>query len=182
MKQLKQGISISSFFKFAPYFFSIAIVLSSLIAPVYAEETSSEDLFKSRVISVIDGDTIRIKDGTLIRYIGIDTPELKRKIDNAWVYDPEPFAEEAAKFNQKMVAGKEVLIEVDPVQRHDKFGRLLAYVYVDKVLVNEELLKEGLAKTKTPSLFMKHRIRFWSLEEMAWTAKRGLWANAENTR
>ncbi len=149
--------------------------------PVLSEELFDENLFKSRVINVVDGDTIRIKDGRLIRYLGIDSPELRRKIDNVWVFDPEPFAREAAKFNEDLVGGKEVLIEVDPVQRQDKYGRLLAYVYVDKTLVNEELLKAGLAKTMTPSLFMKHRIRFWSIEEMAWTAKRGLWSLEENT-
>lgn len=182
MTQLKQHNRMPSFFKLAARFLLVVFLISLSGTLIHAEETTEGELFKSNVIKVIDGDTIRIKDGTLIRYIGIDTPELKRKVDDVWVYDPEPFAEEAAKFNQNMVEGKEILIEIDPVQKHDKYGRLLAYVYVDKVLVNEELLREGLARTMTPSLFMKHRVRFWSIEEMAWTGKRGLWANAENTR
>ncbi len=187
MKQLHQKHIKATFFYFS---FCLTLIFSMFWfagTPVEASEATNQpvgkaDVFKAEVFKVIDGDTIRLKDGTLIRYLGIDTPELRRKVDNRWVYDPEPFAEEAAEYNKKMVEGKEVLIETDPVQKHDKFGRLLAYIYIDRVLVNEELLKQGLAKTKTPSLFMKHRIRFWSLEEMAWTSKRGLWANEDMVR
>lgn len=144
---------------------------------VYAEEIINPDVFEAVVIKVIDGDTVRLEDGTLVNYLGIDAPELKRKVDNVWVYDPEPYAEEAARFNRSMVEGKKVIIEIDPVKKHDRFGHLLAYVYVDKILANEELLKIGLAKAKSPSLFMKHRVRFWSLEEMAWTSKKGIWSD-----
>lgn len=187
MNHRHQKNILSPFFIFS---LSLALILSTVFFSgryVEASEATNQpvgkaDVFKGEVFKVIDGDTIRLKDGTLIRYIGIDAPELRRKVDNRWVYDPEPYAEEAAEFNRKMVEGKEVLIETDPVKKHDKFGRLLAYIYIDKVLVSEELLKRGLAKTKTPSLFMKHRIRFWSLEEMAWTSNLGIWANEDMAR
>ncbi|MFQ5598184.1 MAG: thermonuclease family protein [Nitrospiria bacterium] len=145
--------------------------------------STAQDLFKATVIKAIDGDTIRLSDGRTVRYLGINAPELRKKLDNLWIYDPEPYAEAAAQLNQQLVEGKEVLIEFDPVVgQTDGFGRLLAYVYIidDKRLANEEILKAGLAKTDTPSLLMKHRIRFWSIEERAWTEKRGLWADAEN--
>lgn len=146
-----------------------------------AEEAVKQEVFNAVVLEVVDGDTIRLEDGTLVRYLGIDTPELRRKVDHRWVYDPEPFAEKAATFNKALVEGKEVLIAFDPVQKHDRYGRLLAYVSVDQILVNEALLREGLAKVKIPPRLMKHRVRFYSLEALAWTGKRGLWANAENT-
>ncbi len=180
MKRLAHKKSISFLF-YLFFWVSLGVVLI-LGSRSLVRGQSTQSLFKADVAEVIDGDTIRLKDGRLVRYIGIDAPEMRRKAGNLWVYDPEPFAEEATKLNRKLVEGKEVLIEVDPVGRNDKFDRLLAHVYVDKVLVNEELLRAGLAKTFIPSLLMKHRIRFWSIEEMAWTNKRGLWSIEGNTR
>jgi len=37
----------------------------------------------------------RLDDGRLVRYLGIDAPELRKKVGGSWVYDPQPFAEEA---------------------------------------------------------------------------------------
>ena len=141
-----------------------------------------ENLFETTVISVIDGDTIRIEDGRIVRYLGVDAPELRKKVKGEWVYDPEPFAEEAVALNKKLVEGKKVIIEIDPFVPRDQFGRLLGYVFVDKVMVNEELLKRGLAKADTPSVKMKYRIRFWSIEEGAWTDKRGIWAERDTAK
>ncbi len=177
MKEIKKNhpaFYLRHYFPYLGFFFFSFFVLST---QVHAEAPVKLDVFESVVIKVIDGDTVRLKDGTLVVYLGIDAPELKRKVDNIWVYDPEPYAEEAAKFNKAMIEGKKVIVEIDPVKKHDRFGRLMAYVYVDKVLAAEELLKNGLAKADSPSLFMKHRIRFWSLEEMAWTGKKGMWAD-----
>ncbi len=181
MKELKKpklAFSIRHYFTYLGIFFFSLFIFST---QVYAEAPVKRDVFESVVIKVIDGDTVRLEDGTLLVYLGIDAPELKRKVDNAWVYDPEPYAEEAAKFNKAMVEGKKVIVEIDPVKKHDRFGRLMAYVYVDKVLAAEELLRNGLAKANSPSLSMKHRIRFWSLEEMAWTGKKGLWADENSS-
>ena len=44
---------------------------------------------------VTDGDTIELSTGELVRYIGVDTPEVRRKQWNRWVADPEPFGKEA---------------------------------------------------------------------------------------
>jgi len=181
MREIKKQKTAFSRFRYLPPVMIFLLAWVVFEGQVHAEAVVNPDVFESVVIKVIDGDTVRLKDGTLVRYLGIDAPELKRKVDNKWIYDPEPYAEEAAKFNKTLVEGKKVLVEIDPVQKHDRFGRLLAYIYVDKILANEELLKNGLARAKTPSLFMKHRIRFWSLEEMAWTGKRGLWADEGNT-
>ncbi|MFQ5542997.1 MAG: thermonuclease family protein [Nitrospiria bacterium] len=164
------------FFKRLASCFLFATVILISVNPLFA----ANKVFEADVLKVIDGDTIRLKDGRLIRYLGIDAPDLKRKINDVWTYAPQPFAEEAAKLNKELVEGKRVLIALDPtLKEHDKYGRLLAFVYIDKIMVNEELLKRGLARTDIPSLFMKHRIRFWSLEEIAWTGKNGLWAGVE---
>lgn len=157
--------------------------LSLLLVLSFSTFASAQGLFESKVLKVIDGDTVRLEDGRVVRYLGIDAPDLRKKIDNRWVHSPEPYAEEATAFNKKLVEGKQVLIEIDPAKQRDKFGRLTAYVYLveSKLLANEEILKAGLAKAEKLPVFMKHRKRFWSIEEMAWHDKRGMWAESSNT-
>ncbi|MFQ5580449.1 MAG: thermonuclease family protein [Nitrospiria bacterium] len=136
-------------------------------------------VFDIKVLKVIDGDTIRLEDGRLVRYLGIDAPEVRRKVGGKWVYDPEPFSEEATALNRKLVEGKTVRLQIDPVRPRDRFGRLLAYVFVEtdrKYFVNVEMLKQGLAKTHKLPLGTEHRKMLWSAEQMAWGNKRGVWS------
>ncbi len=171
--------------KKAPFHYRLSIRFFLLLLLVVSCDSfaSAQGLFESTVLKVIDGDTIRLEDGRVVRYLGIDAPELRKKVNNRWILSPEPYAEEATSFNKKLVEGKQVLIEMDPAKKRDKFGRLTAYVYLvgSKLLANEELLKAGLAKAEKLPVFMKHRKRFWSIEEMAWHDKRGMWADSSIT-
>lgn len=123
---------------------------------------------------MIDGDTIELSDGRLVRYIGIDTPEVRRKVHDQWVVDPEPFARQATEANRRLVEGKPVRLEYD-VQSHDRYGRLLAYVYVGDQMVNEALLAEGVAQLLTIPPNVRYVERFRALAKDARRQKRGLW-------
>jgi len=123
---------------------------------------------------VVDGDTVELTDGRLVRYIGIDTPEVRRKEHERWIVDPEPMAEEASAFNRQLVEGKEVRLEYD-VQSYDRFGRVLAYVYVGDVMVNAQLLMDGYAQPLTIPPNVKHATWFRTLAQQARQAGRGLW-------
>ena len=121
----------------------------------------------SKVINVkevIDGDTIVLQSGEHVRYIGIDTPE-----------KDQPFYQQAKERNQKLVEGKEVRIEFD-VQRKDKYGRLLAYVYVGETFVNAELVRNGLANLYTVPPNVKHSDYFLKLQSEAKEKKLGIWS------
>lgn len=126
------------------------------------------------VAKVIDGDTIQIADGRLIRYLGVDTPELRRRVGEEWVYDPEPFAEEATLFNRDLVEGKKVRIEYDAT-REDRFGRVLAYVYREGIFVNAELIKEGYARVLVRIPPFQFRSLFLRLQQKAREEKKGIW-------
>ena len=134
----------------------------------------------AQVRRVIDGDTIEIADGRPVRYIGIDTPEVRRRTspDDHWVKDPEPLAQEATAANQQLVGGKTVRLEYD-VQTHDRHGRLLAYVFVGEDMVNGVLLEAGYATPLTIPPNVKYAEPFRRLEAMARTEGRGLWAKPE---
>lgn len=121
------------------------------------------------VVKVIDGDTIKLANGERVRYIGIDTPETKhpKKV-------VQYFGKEAYEANKKLVEGKKVKLEFD-VQKRDKYGRLLAYVYVNDIFVNAWLVENGYAYAVTYPPNVKYQKLFLKLQREAREKKRGLW-------
>lgn len=80
------------------------------------------------VEEVIDGDTIKLSNGRLVRYIGVDTPEVRSKKGKRWNYNPQPYSLESKRFNEQLVEGERIKIENDK-EKIDKYGRVLGYVY-----------------------------------------------------
>ena len=122
------------------------------------------------VTKVIDGDTIEIEGKYKVRYIGIDTPETK---------DPNKkkqcFGEQASQENKALVEGKRVQLEKD-VSDVDKYGRLLRYVYVDDIFVNEYLVKNGYARAVSYPPDVKYQDVFKEAERIAREENKGLWS------
>ena len=83
-----------------------------------------------RVVRVIDGDTIRVcciaGREEKIRYIGMDTPEMNHPTRGR-----DAGAMEATEANRRLVQGQRVRLDLD-VQERDRYGRLLAYVWVER--------------------------------------------------
>ncbi len=132
----------------------------------------------ARVVKITDGDTIRVRfDGReeRVRYIGIDTPEVRGSPGG-----PEPFGDEATKANARMVEDERVCLERD-VSDRDRYGRLLRYVWLrDGTLVNEELLRMGLAQVSTYPPDVKYvESRFLPAQEEAQAAGLGIWGDAD---
>src|SRR5262244_3546514 len=115
--------------------------------PVGERVLEAAEALTGVVVKLVDGDTVwvRLADRVeKVRYIGVDTPE---------VYHPtrgeEPGGREAAEVNRRLVDGKAVRLEPD-VQLRDRYGRLLAYVWVKgndgrELMVNAELVRLGYA-------------------------------------
>jgi micrococcal nuclease len=61
------------------------------------------------------------------------------------------------------------------VEQRDRYGRLLAYVYVGELLVNAELVRQGYAQVATFPPNVKYQQHFRDLQREAREAKRGLW-------
>jgi micrococcal nuclease len=104
-----------------------------------------------------------------IRLIGVDTPETVHPLKPV-----EYFGKEASGFTKHIVEGKIVRLEYD-WQKRDKYGRLLAYVYLeDGTLLNAEIIKRGygFAHTKYP---FKYIDEFRQYEREARENKKGLW-------
>ena len=118
---------------------------------------------------VVDGDTVVLAGSDRVRYIGIDTPELNHPHKGR-----EPFAQEAADLNRRLVEGKMVRLVFD-VEKRDKYGRMLAYVWQDGIFVNEELVREGLARTYSFPPNTRYENELEGAERAAMTAGKGVW-------
>lgn len=99
----------------------------------FVGEIGIETVDKYKVIKVIDGDTFELENRGKLRLLAIDTPE-----------HGQPFHDSALAVLSKMVLNKEVDLQFE-VRKRDKYKRLLAYVFVDSLFVNAEMLSAGLA-------------------------------------
>jgi len=127
------------------------------------------------VVRVVDGDTIRVglpSGEEPVRYIGIDTPESVKP--GAPV---ECFAKRASAYNERLVAGEKVRLVYD-IERRDRYGRLLAYVYRarDGLFVNAELVRRGYATAVTFPPNVAHERELRRLARRARMSGRGLWS------
>lgn len=134
-------------------------------------DVSAQEVLVNRVI---DGDTIEIGSGQKVRYIGINTPET---VDSRRTI--QCFGKEASAKNKELVEGKKVRLEKD-VSEKDKFGRLLRYIYIDRLFINDYLVRQGYAYASTYPPDVKYQQQFLEAQKEARKNNRGLWATCNN--
>jgi micrococcal nuclease len=130
------------------------------------------------VVRVVDGDTIYVQLADRvekIRYIGVNTPEVHHPIKGE-----EPGGREAAAMNRRLVGGRHVRLELD-VRSRDRYGRLLAYVWLGDTMVNAELVRRGYAQVMTVPPNVRYQDLFVKLQREARDAGRGLWREIQPT-
>ncbi|MBI4932688.1 MAG: thermonuclease family protein [Actinobacteria bacterium] len=137
---------------------------------------SSASWGNATVVKVTDGDTISVMvNGTneKVRLIGIDTPETKKPDTPVQCFGPE-----ASAFTASLLpVGTEVRLERD-VEPRDKYGRLLAYVYLvaDRTFVNLQIVRQGYARLLTIPPNVAHSDEFVVAARAAEADDIGLWA------
>lgn len=125
---------------------------------------------------VVDGDTFQLTNKEKVRLIGVDTPETVKPGTPVQTY-----GKEASDFTKKMLTGKKVRLEYDVTEK-DRYGRLLAYVYLeDGTFYNELLLREGYAQIMTIPPNVKYADRFLEVQRQARDAGKGLWGLDPNS-
>ncbi|MFQ5687829.1 MAG: thermonuclease family protein [Candidatus Scalindua sp.] len=157
------------------------VVLSLFLSTItYAQQ-------RTMTTRVIDGDVIQALYGGVekrIRLIGIDTPESRvnrkaKKDANMSEQDITTIIEMGKKakayVNGLIKRGDLITIEFD-VQKWDKYGRLLGYVYLSNgKMLNEEIVKAGYAMIMTIPPNVKYKDMFSRAYKQAKEGKRGLW-------
>ena len=153
-----------------------------------SETVSAKNKLEFKVIRVIDGETFvcQFADGKEehIRLIGVDTPESKRnekaeRDASRTGQDIETIiaqGKKAASFTKSYLEpGTTVRLEFD-VQPIDKYGGLLAYVYLpDGTMLNALLVQEGYAQVMTVPPNVKYKDLFLKLQKEAREQGKGLW-------
>ena len=144
-------------------------------------------LVEARVTKVVDGDTIYVElpqgRQEKVRFIGVNTPES--------TIAHEPYSKEASAYTARRLSGATVYLEKD-VQERDKYGRLLAYVWlappeerseqeIRRKMFNAELLREGYAQVMTVPPNVKYVEVFLKLQREAREAGEGLWSLEDQT-
>lgn len=140
-----------------------------------------------RVVSVIDGDTFKVKMGNrtvTVRLLGVDTPETvdpRRKKEDC-------FGRQASDATKRLLDGRSVYLELSPKREvEDRYGRILAYAYIandpirdeaaapDVLSLNEMLIRDGYAREFTYGLAYSKQADFRSAERDAKKFGYGLW-------
>ena len=119
----------------------------------YPQEVAAE------LVNVVDGDTLAVRVGgedERVQLLGVDAPELFRKVSKTagdsvyseWESTDDPNAQAGKRLLADFLQGKALTLEFERRER-DRYGRLLAYVWVEdggkQVLVNEWVLQHGIA-------------------------------------
>jgi len=134
-----------------------------------------------RVERIIDGDTF-VCSGERVRLIGIDAPEsrpnarLERQRALGDTQVVLALGRRAKKFFSELLPpGTVVRLELD-VQERDRYGRLLAYVWLpDGRMANEVMLEEGYAMLLTIPPNVRYAERLRRAWRLAIEEQRGLW-------
>lgn len=132
----------------------------------------------------IDGDTATFKDSSgntyKTRFLAIDTPETvhpKKEV--------EAYGKEASTYTcYALTNAKEIKLELDPgSDKEDKYGRLLAWVFADGVLLQNSLVEKGLAEVSYLYGDYKYTETIQETQEVAKEKKIGIWSDTtlENT-
>ena len=146
--------------------------------------------FSAKVLYVIDGDTIKIESGgrrESVRLIGIDAPESKanKKAKKDVARSRQDLktmlglGKAATAYAKSIVKpGDWVTLEQDVTPR-DRYGRILAYVYLRSgEMLNEKVIAAGYASVMTIPPNVRYQDRFLRAYRSAREARLGLWATA----
>jgi micrococcal nuclease len=162
-----------------PYSLAAFLLLAALIAvrlwQTFEQASPPEALVEGtyQVERVVDGDTLLLANEARVRLIGVDCPE--SAIPDRPV---EPFGRQASEFTKRFVYQNDGIVRLQyDRERVDRYGRFLAYVWVGDDMLNESLIREGLARALTGFPYSESmKTRFRNAESDAKAAARGIWS------
>ena len=152
---------------------TLLMLNTQTITNVNAKEEKETVTFSS----CVDGDTAKVKlknEIVTVRMIAIDTPETKHPTIGA-----EPWGKEASNFTcSKLENAKKIEIEYDPnSDKTDKYDRILAWIWVDNELLQDQIIKEGYAEVAYLYDDYKYTALLQDHEAVAKANKKGLWSD-----
>lgn len=141
------------------YLFALFLLLSL--------NSHAQEKINCTITKIVDGDTFYCNASSgpeKIRLIGVNTPEIKT-----------PEGIKARDFASSIISVDQVvMLELD-VQNRGPYRRLLAYIWIDDIMLNELLVKEGFAQVATYPPNIKYVDLFIEAEKQARKNNKGLW-------
>lgn len=121
----------------------ISVFLLSLF--ILIDVSAKTSIKKAEFSKCVDGDTayfIIDDEEVKFRFLAIDTPESVSTTKKV-----EPYGKEASDYTcEKLTNAKEIVLEYEDSNKTDKYGRNLAWIWVDGTLLQKELIENGLGK------------------------------------
>ena len=161
--------------KYIKYFITI-IIFISLGLNVYffrsyfpSIKIKNPLIFQSKIIRVIDGDTFDLENGDRIRLALINAPE----------YPKDCMGVDARERSEELVLNR--IVSIEKLSK-DNFGRIIALVYLDKLLVNEILVEEGFAYFDGRGVLNINSLNIERAQEKAKLTGRGVWSSLCQTQ
>lgn len=157
------------------------LTITAVLTTACSIETQSSTEIQSdqanqfaEVVFITDGDTVRLNiDGVeeSVRLIGIDTPEVRAGSEPIQCFGQEASDGLAA----LLPIGSQVEIQRD-VEARDRFDRLLLYLFVGDTFINEELVRQGFAASRSFPPNTTRQDTLDAAQQDAIANNRGLWA------
>jgi endonuclease YncB( thermonuclease family) len=158
----------------------LLLLLTLPVAPVVANTcnldlpiSQQKNVTRVKVDSVIDGDTLRLQNNELVRFIGINTPEIDHEAGNS-----QPLAEAARDFLQTLIDQQQgsILIQYDK-ELEDRHGRQLAHIFtLGGENIQALLIARGLGVWITVPPNLQYLDCYRWREQQARQQQRGIWA------
>lgn len=156
---------------------SILIVMLFLFIPLVVEHYKSSQSIDSSTVQFskcTDGDTAHfIVDGeeVTVRFLAIDTPETVKPGTPI-----QPYGKEASNRTCELITNaKAIRLEYEDNNKKDKYGRLLAWVFADGILIQEDLISKGYAKVAYLYGNYKYTSKLQTAESKAKENELGIW-------
>ena len=169
-------------------------VESTTVTATVSQQTSqnSAQTEKATVVRVVDGDTLVTSNASgqeqKVRLIGVNTPE---SVSTSESKNCAEGKEASAYTKSVLTPGKTVYLEYD-AGRTDKYGRTLAYVWLDNStnttslnelsshMFNAMLLAKGFANTMEIEPNVKYALSFELIKQQAQNNQVGFWSHEQN--
>ena len=176
LKYLLYVIVAAVIYEFMPLINKTNVLLPETLTIDNNRVDSTKFMTGYTITKIVDGDTIDVDKNnttTKVRLLGINTPE---SVDPRRAV--ECYGIESSKYISDLASGAYVYMETDDSQsKYDKYGRLLAYVYMqDGQMINRKMIAEGYAYEYTYDKAYKYQKDFKALQSYAKLENRGLWA------
>lgn len=136
---------------------------------------------KVKYVSCIDGDTFKVSinnEQKKIRLLAVDAPETEKENKEG-----EYYADEASEYTCKRIKkAHKIELEYDPnSDKEDKYGRVLAWVFLDNQLLQSDLVENGYAEVAYLYNNYKYADELLQKQELASAKKVGIWSEDKTT-